>query len=336
MKSILQKIHAGETLLKAEATAALDMVLEGSASTEQVGAFLMALSMRGETAAELSGFLASIRKRVISVGIRSSDVILDNCGTGGGGPSTFNISTAAALILAAGGVKVAKHGNRSATGRCGSADVAEALNIPLLNSPVRAAESLDERGFSFLFAPHFHPGLAKLAPMRRAIGVRTCFNLLGPLANPAAVSRQIIGVCSQQHLDLFAEVLRTSDIERAYVVCGYDHMDEFSLCAPTNVRLIQNGEIITTVVTPEDFGMSYCHVRALAGGDAATNADIITHILAGRDETARRDIVVMNAAAGFVLAGLETNFRSGVTRALDVIASQSALNLVTQLKEVSL
>ena len=259
---------------------------------------------------------------------------MDNCGTGGGGPSTFNISTAAALVLAAGGVAMAKHGNRSASSLSGSADVAEALGLSLAKTPDEAAHHMAHSGFCFLFAPLFQPDLARMAPLRKSLGIRTFFNLLGPLMNPANVSRQMIGVSSIQHLDTLAQVLATTQVRQAYVIAGADQMDEFSLCAPTHVRHVLNQDIRSYSVTPEDFGLLHCDPRELMGGDARTNAQIIEDIMSNDDISARRDVVVMNASAGFVLAGLEANFKSGSERAQDVLKSQKAMQLLHTLRNL--
>jgi anthranilate phosphoribosyltransferase len=253
-----------------------------------------------------------------------SPAIFDNCGTGGDGAQTFNISTASALVLAGAGVKVAKHGNRSVSSRCGSADVIEALGIRLESDPTQVARQVDESGFGFLFAPRFHPALQRLGPIRRGLGIPTLFNFLGPLANPAPVSHKVLGIYDSRRLEVFAELLRESGIRAAMVVNAEDGLDEFSLSAPTRVVQLDQGVISRFTLTPDDFGLARAPREAYLGGDAAENAKIIESVLAGREGGPRRDIVLMNSAAGLMVTGLAKSPSEGVALALKSIRSGRA------------
>lgn len=288
--------------------------------------------MRGETFEELAGFLGEMRARALAVPTKS-EPLFDICGTGGDGAQTFNISTATAFVLAAAGVKVAKHGNRSVSSRCGSADVIEALGLKVDHTPEITAKAIDEVGFGFLFAPHYHPALAKVGPIRRALEMRTFFNLLGPLANPARVKRQVVGVYDVGRLEQFAFLLRDVGIEEAMVVSSEDGLDEVSLGAATRVAHLKDGEIKFLQLTPEDFGLKRATKEELAGGDATENARLITSILAGQMTGAKRDVVLLNAAVGLFVTGKAKSLMDASALAGEILKSGKANGVLKKLKE---
>jgi len=331
MKALLNRLFDRKPLSRAEAHAAMDEMLQGEAKPEQVAAFLSALHMRGETVEELAGFLESLRKKSVKVPTKSP-TLFDIVGTGGDGAQTFNISTAASFVIAAAGVKVAKHGNRSVSSRCGSADVLEALGVNISTSPEVTAVAIDS-GLGFLFAPQYHPALGKVGPVRRAMEVRTVFNLLGPLANPAGVKHQVVGVFSAKLIETFAELLKDAGVEQAMVVASDDGLDEISLGAPTSIAHLKAGKITVSKVTPETFGLKPSAKQDLQGGDAAANAKLIVSILEGAEKGPKRDVVVMNAAAGLVVTGKTKDFKEGAALAAKLIDDKSARNALSVLKE---
>ena len=331
MKAFLKTVCEGGRLSRAEAERAMGELLEGTAPPEQIAAFLGALQARGETADELLGFVAAVRARATPVPI-AGDGLIDTCGTGGDGAGTFIISTASAFVLAAGGVGVAKHGNRSASSQSGSADVLEALGIRMETDPAVVAESIRRHGYGFFFAPHFHPVLARVSSIRKALGVRTVFNLIGPLVNPARAQYQVLGVFRADLLELFATVLRESGTRSAMIIRSEDGLDEFSLASPTRGLRLLDGRIEPFSATPEDFGLPRASLETLKGGLPVENARIIEAVLGGRKGPAR-DVVVMNSAAGFVVAGKAADFLQGAQIAAEVIDSGRATGLLAKLRE---
>lgn len=314
----LHRASAGEHLTAEEAYQAMSVLLAGAASDAAIAAFLVALKMKGETAAELAGFARAMRERMIVVDA-GADVI-DTCGTGGDGSGTFNISTAAALVMAGAGARIAKHGNRSLASASGSADVLEALGVRIATTPEESAWAVREIGIGFLFAPHHHPAMKFAQPVRRELKMRTVFNLLGPLANPARPQAQLIGVPSASAARLMAEALAQLGIRRAFVVHGHGGLDEISTIGPTRVWEVAGGSVVEHEWTPHSFGLGIDEAKALAGGDPARNAEIIRAILAG-EPGPPRNIVLANAAAGLVLAGLAADLRAGVGLAAQAIDS---------------
>jgi anthranilate phosphoribosyltransferase len=324
-----------ETLSHQDAAALMQRILEGHASDVELAALLGALAGRGETAAEIAGFATALRSAANMLPIseieRSS--LVDTCGTGGDASGTFNISTAAALVAAAAGANVAKHGNRAVTSRCGSADVLEALGIPIQLSPEAAAQSLRTHRFSFLLAPAHHPQLKAVMPVRRAINVRTILHVLGPLLNPAGARRQVMGVYHSRLVPLVANAMKLLDIQHAMVVHGDGNLDEIALSGPTEIAEIRNGEVTQYRITPEEFGLQSAPLTALAGGDAYDNTLILKTIFSG-ETGPRRDVVLLNAAAVLVVAGLAGDIRSGISLAAHAIDSGSVTQLVKDLQEV--
>ncbi len=324
----LAAVVEGRTLSIDEARAAMGAVMDGEATPAQLAALLVALRMRGETVEELAGFASSMRERVLRVDAPPGAV--DVVGTGGDGSGTFNISTTSALVVASAGVPVAKHGNRAITSRSGSADVIEALGIRLDHDAASAAASLRDHGFVFLFAPGFHPAMKHAGPTRREIGVRTAFNLLGPLTNPAGASRAVIGVADPAAAPRIAEVARLLGTERTLVVHGAG-VDELPLDGTGMLHDVTPDGVVTTAVNPISVGLAAAATSDLAGGTAAENAAMVEAVLAG-EAGPRRDVVLLNAGAAFVAAGRTATLTDGVAAARATIASGAPLRLLAELR----
>lgn len=316
----------------------MSVLLEGQASHAEIAEFLIALKTKGETAEELAGFARAMRER--SVFVDAGGNLIDTCGTGGTGDGTFNISTVAALVMAGAGAKVAKHGNRSISSPTGgSAEMVEALGVRFAMTPEDAASAIREIGIGFLYAPHLHPAMKHAQPVRRELKMRTVFNLLGPLANPARAQSQLIGAPSREAAKLMAEALAMLGTGHAFVVHGHDGLDEISIAGPTDVYEVWTGRVEKHVWSPDDFGIrvdigvaSVDLRAALRGGDGARNAEIALEILGGAIGP-RRDIVMMNAAAGLVAGGRASDLRQGMNVAAHAIDSGAALDRLTQLQE---
>lgn len=326
----LKKLVAGEDLTRDEAAEVMAGVMAGEATAAQIAALLVALRMKGETAEELAGFAQVMRQHAMKVPVSVADVV-DTCGTGGDIHDTFNISTAAAFVAAAAGVPVAKHGNRSVTSRCGSADVLEALGVPLDLSPQQVGRCVDEVGIGFLFAPALHPAMRHAAPVRRELGLRTVFNLLGPLTNPADARRQVLGVFAAEWVRPVAEALLELGSAHAMVVHGLDGLDEFSTLGPTLVAEVRDGAIREYTVTPEDFGLPRCRVSDLAGGDPGQSAGILLDVLHGIPGP-RADIVALNAAGAIYVGGKAADLREGLAVAWEMLADAKAAEKLEQLR----
>jgi anthranilate phosphoribosyltransferase len=328
----LEKLIKDEDLSRCEAEAAMEQILSGHASTEQIAALLIALRIKGETVDEVVGFAMAMRRHatpIFPTGRKYPDeVIVDTCGTGGDARGTFNISTAVAFVVAGAGVRVAKHGNRSTGSRCGSADVLEALDMKIELPPERVAESIEQIGIGFLYAPAMHAATRFAIPARRELRVRTVFNLLGPLTNPAGASAQIVGVYDASLTELVAQALGELDVQRALVVHGADGLDEISISGETSIAELRDGAVRSYTVVPEDFGLRRAPLEAIRGGDAAHNAEIIHKILGRsllyREHGPHREIVLANAAGALVAAGRATDFLDGVRLATESIDSGAA------------
>jgi anthranilate phosphoribosyltransferase len=332
----LRRIVEDRALLSIEeASALMRSILDGEAQDVEIAALLGALAGRGETAAELAGFAKTMRSAATTLPLSANEqaALVDTCGTGGDASGTFNISTAAALVAAAAGAKVAKHGNRAITSKCGSADVLDALGIPIGLSPQAASDALRQHGFCFLLAPSHHPAMKAVMPVRRAIGVRTILHVLGPLLNPAGARRQVMGVYQARLVPLAAEAMTLLGTHHAMVVHGDGGLDELALSGPSEVAEVRDGRVTQYRVTPEDFGLDRAPLSALAGGDAAANAAILTRIFAG-EPGPPRDIVLLNTAAVLVTAGLAKTIRDGVARAAAAIDSAAVKRLVEELRRV--
>jgi len=337
---ILDALHlianCRQSLSREEAHAVMTEILTGQCSDAQIAALLVALHMKGETVEEIVGFAEAIRAAAIPLKLHGDsvldasdtdtgrDALVDTCGTGGDASGTFNISTATAFVVAGAGVRVAKHGNRSVTSKCGSADVMEALGVNI-NLPVaQIAACLEQVGIAFLFAPAMHSAMKYVQTARRELRLRTVFNLLGPLTNPARATCQVVGVYSADLVEKLAEALRMLGLHRALVVHGSDGLDEITITGPTRIGEVREGEVHTYEVTPEEFGLQRATLEDIAGGDASGNATMIREILEGR-KSARRDVVLLNAAAALVAAGGADHLRDAVPLAAKAIDSGAAL-----------
>jgi len=335
IKEAIAKVVEKIDLSEGEMIEVMAQVMGGEATPAQIGAFITALRMKGETVAEITGAARVMRERAtpIRVGqvldIDRDDInldretILDTCGTGGSGTRSFNISTTVAFVVAACGVKVAKHGNRSVSSSCGSADVLEKLGVNLNVTPEQVEHCIREVGVGFLFAPALHGAMKHAIGPRREIGIRTIFNILGPLTNPAGADRQVLGVFREDLVETLASVLALLGCRRGYVVHGSDGMDELTLTGPTRVGAISGGQVLLSTVEPEDFGLTRCQLRDLQGGDAEQNAAIVHAVLAG-EPGPQRDVVLLNAAYGLLAAGLVEDVPAGLERARRAIDSGAA------------
>ena len=319
---LLEKVMRHEDLTADEAATVMREVMEGRAPAASLAALLAALAMKGERPAEIVGFARTMRAHAVQMAAPAGDVF-DTCGTGGDRSGTFNISSAAALVVAASGVKVAKHGNRSVSSRCGSADVFAQLGVNIAAPPVVVERTLHAANIAFFFAPTFHPSMKHAAQTRRELGIRTVFNLLGPLTNPAGARRQIVGVPRAELTDVLARSLLMLGSDRAWVVHGADGIDEISATGYTKVSECRAGAVHTFYIHPADFGISKAVPADLQGGDAARNADIVRGILAG-ERGGPRDVVLLNAGAALFVAGRTPSVREGIVRAVDAIDSGTA------------
>ena len=336
MKHAIQHLIDGNHLAEAEASEVMRQIMEGQATDAQIAALAVALRMKGETVEEITGFARVMREYAVHVPVHTDKVIVDTCGTGGDSLKTFNVSTAAALVVAADGrLAVAKHGNRAATSKCGSADVLEALGVKLDLPPEQLGKCIEEVGIGFLFAPSMHPSFRYAAGPRKEIGIRTIFNLLGPLTNPAGAPVQLIGVYDAAVCETLALVLRNLGSQRALLVHGVDGLDELSTLGATAVSELRNGQVTSYTLDPEwDLGIARATIEHIAGCESPTeNADILLHILKGKDRGPRRDIVLLNAAGVLLVAGVEEDLEAGMERAAALIDSGASLAALERLKE---
>jgi len=327
LKEELEKILSGSDLNAEEMGAALEKIASGKTSPVQIGAFLAALRAKGESESELAGAARLLRRKCTFIDHGAQEVI-DTCGTGGdrrNGRSTFNISTTCAFVAAGAGVGVAKHGNRSVSSKCGSADVLAELGYNLEAAPETVEDSIMDNGIGFLFAAKLHPVMGAVAPFRRELGIRTIFNMLGPLINPAAASAQLLGVYDAKLTELFARVLRELKLKRALVVHGHDGMDEITICAPTRVSELKAGEIRTYDLHPEIYLGRLYSAEEIPGGDAKENARILRSVLAGEDRAGARAITLINSGAAILAAGKAEDLRDGIRQAERSIDSGAAM-----------
>ncbi len=330
IREALARLVEGRDLAADAMAGVMDEIMAGEATPSQVGAFATALRMKGETVEELAAAAARVRAHAVPLGKVRVAPLLDTCGTGGDGAGTFNISTTAAFVVAGAGVPVAKHGNRAVSSRAGSADVLEALGVSLEQEPEQARACLEDLGICFLFAPSYHGALRHAAAARREIGLRTFFNLLGPLANPAGAPRQLLGVYAEELTETLARVLGRLGCERAWVVWGEGGLDEITTAGRTRVAEIADGEVRGFDLDPGTFGLPLCRTADLGGGDAQENAQILREVLSGR-EGPRRDVVLANAAAALLVAGRARDLRQGVDRAAASIDRGTALEKLESL-----
>lgn len=329
---ILGRLAAGDDLSRDESRAAMAAIMAGEATAAQAAALIVSLRIKGETVDEMTGLVEAMRASAVPVEIDMP--VVDVVGTGGDRSGTFNISTTAAFIAAGAGAKVAKHGNRSASSRCGSADVLEALGVVIDLGPEETATMVAETGFGFMFAPRYHPAMRHVAPVRRELGIPTVFNFLGPLANPAGATRQAVGVADPAMAERMIRVLASLGSEYAFVYYGEDGLDEVTTTGPTFIFRLRDGEITHAEFTPEDFGVPRARPEDLLGGDAATNAAILREVLDGAPGP-RRDVAVVNAAPALVAAGLAPGFVEGVELAAEAIDSGAARRVLDEVVERS-
>jgi anthranilate phosphoribosyltransferase len=331
--TLIEKLSRREDLSSEEAAAAMAEIMDGRAQPAQMAGFLIGLSMKGERPAEIVGLARTMRERAVKLA-SPVEGVFDTCGTGGDRAHTFNVSTVAAIVLAGCGVRVAKHGNRSVSSRCGSADLFEALGVKITATPEVVERTLNEAGIAFFFAPTFHPSMRHAGPTRKELGVRTAFNLLGPLTNPAGAKRQLVGVPRPELTELVARALVLLGAERAWVVHGADGLDEISTTGYTKVSECQNGAVRTFYVHPAEFGLPKTSPDALKGADAAHNATIARAILGG-EKGAPRDIVLLNAGVSLLIAGAAPSGADGIRRATESIDSGAAAAALDRLVKAS-
>ena len=328
-KEGLEDIIGGKNLSEEKMSQMITKILSGDITHAQIGAFMGALSTKGETFEELIGAARAMRRKAKRIQTAGA-VVLDTCGTGGDGTNTFNISTTTAIVAAACGITVAKHGNRSVSSRCGSADLLEALGVNLNLDPEMVEEGLREINIGFLFAPLYHGAMKYAATARKEVGIRSVFNMLGPLTNPAGANCQLLGVYAPQLTEMFAQALKGMGTRRAFVVHGHDGLDEISLCAPTRISELDDGRIKTYDLSPTQFFTRKAAMQDLAGGNPTENAAITRGILKG-ERGPRRDIVLLNTAAALVVAGKTADIREGIRLAEEVIDSGAAEDKLQQL-----
>ncbi|MCK5594584.1 anthranilate phosphoribosyltransferase [bacterium] len=332
IKEIIQKVVDGCDLTENEARETMEEIMNGKATVSQIASFITSLRIKGETVDEITGCAKVMREKAERIHIKNALDAVDTCGTGGDKANTFNVSTATAIVAAGGELIVAKHGNRSVSSKCGSADVLKDLGVNIDISPKRVEECINNIGIGFLFAPLFHKAMKYAIGPRREIGIRTIFNILGPLTNPANAAHQILGVYDPDLTDKLANVLKNMGSKSAFVVYGEGGFDEISITGKTRVSALKNGEVKTYYIHPKDFGIPVGKEENIEGGDAAENAKIIIKILEG-EKCPKRDIVVLNAAHIFVAAGKAEDVKKGIKLAEDSIDSGKALNKLEALKK---
>ncbi|NPB05403.1 MAG: anthranilate phosphoribosyltransferase [Aquificae bacterium] len=333
-KDILRKLSRFEDLSREEVHEALTSIVKGEATEGQVGAFIMGMAMKGASVEEITAAAEKFREWATPVPYARPEELLDTAGTGGDKVDTFNVSTMAAFVAAAAGAKVAKHGNRAVSSKCGSADFVEALGAKVEVSPEGALELLKETNFAFLFAPLYHPAMKGVAKVRREVGVRSLFNLVGPLSNPARARRQLVGVYDASLVRPLAEVLKNLGVLRGFVVHGLEGLDEVSISGKTLVGEVREGEVLLYEVEPEDFGLKRWPVEAVAGGDCGKNAEIFKRILEGK-EGPETDFLVLNAAFALTAAGLVESPKEGVELARETLRSGKVAETVSRFVELS-
>lgn len=331
IKEAIIKLSKKQDLAYAEAEAVMDEIMSGQATPVQMSAYLTALALKGETIDEITASAAGMRAHCIKL-LHNLDV-LEIVGTGGDGSNSFNISTTSSLVIAAGGIPVAKHGNRAASSKSGAADVLETLGVKITLTPERSAEILKKINICFLFAQNYHIAMKYVAPIRKELGIRTVFNILGPLSNPAGANMELMGVYNQSLVEPLAQVMANLGVNRGMVVYGQDSLDEISMCAPTSVCEIRDGKFTSYEITPEQFGYERCEKGALTGGTPAENAEITKAILKGEEKGPKRQAVCLNAGAALYIAGKAASIEEGVKLAESLIDSGAALKKLEEFVE---
>lgn len=328
----VRRLAFGESLTEEQAAQAFGEIMAGDATAAQVAALLMALRVKGETPDEVAGAARALRAAMVHIDAEETATLVDTCGTGGGSVTTFNISTAAALLAAGAGVRIAKHGNRSFTSQCGSADVLEALGVPLDATPETMAAVLREAGIVFMFAPTLHPAMRHVGPVRRELGIPTVMNIVGPLANPAGAPRQVVGVADTGRMPLIARALAALGTTHAMVVHGEPGMDEISPLGPTTVAEVRDGKVSEWTIDPKALGFGTYAAEELAGGGPADNARIVLDVLAGRGTDGARAAVVLNAAAAIYVSGKAKDLPDAVGTARSALESGAGLNALERMR----
>ena len=331
IKEAIIKLSKKQDLAYAEAEAVMDEIMSGQATPVQMSAYLTALALKGETIDEITASAAGMRAHCIKL-LHNLDV-LEIVGTGGDGSNSFNISTTSSLVIAAGGVPVAKHGNRAASSKSGAADVLEALGVKITLTPERSAELLKKINICFLFAQNYHIAMKYVAPIRKELGIRTVFNILGPLSNPAGANMELMGVYDQSLVEPLAQVMANLGVNRGMVVYGQDSLDEISMCAPTSVCEIRDGKFTSYEITPEQFGYERCEKGALTGGTPAENAEITKAILKGEEKGPKRQAVCLNAGTALYIAGKAASIEEGVKLAESLIDNGAVLKKLEEFVE---
>ncbi len=347
LKQAIQKVVNRSNLTEQEMEAAMDVIMSGQATPAQIGAFITALRLKGETVEEITGAARVMRRKATRIQADNTivnvdrdeinldlETIVDTCGTGGDGTNTFNVSTTTAFVVAGCGLRVAKHGNRSVSSLCGSADVIESLGVNLDVSPAVVEKCLNEVGIGFLYAPALHGAMKYAIGPRREIGIRSIFNILGPLTNPAGANVQVLGVYDEGLTPVLAEVLHNLGSRSAFVVYGEGRLDEISIIGKTQLSELKNGQVTTYSIQPEDFGLPRADLADIRGGDAQKNAGIVLSVLQG-EHGARRDMVLLNAAAALVAAGRASDFREGITQAGEAIDTGRAMEKLEGMKAIT-
>jgi anthranilate phosphoribosyltransferase len=334
IREAIMELMQGKHLTQAQAETVMQEIMDGAATPAQIASFLTALRLKGETMEEITGCARVMREKAIRVAPKRTDLV-DTAGTGGDKAGTFNISTTAAFVIAGAGLGVAKHGNRAISGQSGSADVLEALGVNVELTPEQAAQCIDEVGIGFLFAPKLHPAMKNVAPVRKELGIRTVFNILGPLTNPAYAPAQIIGVFDGAYTNTLAQVLKSLGSRAAYVFHSEDGLDELTTTAPNHITFFTNGVIHTETLDARELGLKRGTRQELRGGTPQENANITRQILNGHERGAKRDVVLLNAAAALVAGGAASDLREGLERATEAIDSGKALRALDGLVNLS-
>lgn len=335
VKGILNKLTNFENLSEEEVKNLFNLIMEGKLTDTQIGAILTALKMKGETIEEITAAANVMRQKAVKVPVKDKSKLVDTCGTGGDKVNTFNVSTISAFVVAGAEAKVAKHGNRSVSSKCGSADIMQALGVNIEMPPEIASKALEEVGIAFLFAPIYHPSMKNVIKQRRELGIRTIFNILGPLSNPAEAKYQLMGVFSEKLVESLAKVLSNLGIERGFVVHGLEGLDEVSITTKTFVAEINNGEILTYYVEPEDFGLRKANLSDIEGGDLECNLDIALKILKGEDIGVKADFVALNSGFALKASGIVDTIKEGVELAKETIYSGKAYEVLEKLKNLN-
>jgi anthranilate phosphoribosyltransferase len=333
MKTILQRLSDRESLTEAEMKEAMDTIFSNDVTDSEIAAFMVSLKTKGETVDEIAGIVRAMRDKSLTFS-KNIPNVLDNCGTGGDGSSSFNISSTSAFVIAGAGIPVAKHGNRSVSSKTGSADVLEHLGINLNNKPERTEEILGEIGIAFLFAPHVHPNIKRIMKVRKDLRIPTTFNLIGPLTNPVELENQLLGIYRRDYTTMFAEVLKTLGRKRAVVLNGAGFMDEASLQGENHLAILDNGKVIEKILHPEEVGLPVYSNEAIRGGDSRENAEILLNVLKG-EKGAKRDTVLLNAGIGIFTGGKAETIQKGIDIARESIDSGAALDKLQQLIKAS-